>query len=136
MITSTTARTWPRAAPILHSSGIEDPDWDGDAADALRAREYARLDALDQTYLDYTGGGLYAESQVREHQELLRTGIFGNPHSNSPASRVVEVGLVQRIQARVLARPQRIHRVAVPIVVLDARRGRDRGSAGQGASRR
>ncbi len=87
MITSTTGRSLPRAAPSLHSSGIGDPDWDGDAVDALRAREYARLDAQDQTYLDYTGGGLYAESQLREHQELLRTGVFGNPHSNSPASR-------------------------------------------------
>ena len=52
----------------------------------MRAREYARLDAHDQTYLDYTGAGLYGESQLQEHQELLRAGIFGNPHSNSPAS--------------------------------------------------
>src|SRR6185437_8106238 len=28
-----------------------------------------------------------AESQLREHQELLRRGVFGNPHSTSPASR-------------------------------------------------
>jgi hypothetical protein len=28
------------------------------ALDELRATEYARLDALDQVYLDYTGGGL------------------------------------------------------------------------------
>jgi selenocysteine lyase/cysteine desulfurase len=55
--------------------------------EALRVREYARLDALDQVYLDYSGGGLYAESQLREHQELLQTGVFGNPHSNSPTSR-------------------------------------------------
>lgn len=60
-------------------------DWDG--LDLLRARDYARLDALDETYLDYTGGGLYAESQVRAHHELLAGGLFGNPHSNSPASR-------------------------------------------------
>ncbi len=54
---------------------------------ALRAREYARLDAQDHAYLDYTGGGLYADSQLREHQDLLRAGTFGNPHSNSPTSR-------------------------------------------------
>ena len=66
-----------RVAPAPGSSGISDPDWDGDAVEALRAREYARLDAQDQTYLDYTGGGLYAESQLREHQELLRTGSSG-----------------------------------------------------------
>jgi len=56
------------------------------ALDALRARDYARLDAQDHTYLDYTGGGLYAESQVRSHLELLLSGIFGNPHSTSPSS--------------------------------------------------
>jgi len=35
--------------------------------DELRAREYARLDAHDHIYLDYTGGGPYAESQLRDH---------------------------------------------------------------------
>ena len=64
-----------------------DPVWDGDAVAALRAREYARLDVRGEVYLDYTGGGLYAESQLREHQELLRDGVFGNPHSGSPSSR-------------------------------------------------
>ena len=39
--------------------------------DDLRATEYARLDALGQTYLDYTGGGLYAVSQLRDHQAML-----------------------------------------------------------------
>ena len=88
MITSAnTARSVPGSGPTLSSSRLDDPDWDADAVEALRAREYARLDAADQTYLDYTGGGLYAESQVRMHQEQLRVGIFGNPHSNSPASR-------------------------------------------------
>ena len=62
-------------------------EWDADAVVALRAREYARLDALDHVYLDYTGGGLYAESQLRQHQDLLRAGVFGNPHSGSPTSR-------------------------------------------------
>ena len=62
-------------------------EWDADAVVALRAREYARLDAQDHVYLDYTGGGLYAESQLRQHQDLLRAGVFGNPHSGSPTSR-------------------------------------------------
>ena len=35
------------------------------AIDELRAREFARLDALHHVYLDYTGSGLYAASQVR-----------------------------------------------------------------------
>jgi hypothetical protein len=32
--------------------------------DELRATEYARLDARGDVYLDYTGGSLYAASQV------------------------------------------------------------------------
>jgi molybdenum cofactor sulfurtransferase len=66
---------------------LRDPDWDRDAVEALRTREYARLDERDQVYLDYTGGGLYAESQLREHQALLRAGVLGNPHSDNPTSR-------------------------------------------------
>ena len=54
--------------------------------DDLRAHEYARLDALGQVYLDYTGGGLYAESQLREHMALLSDNVFGNPHSKNPTS--------------------------------------------------
>jgi selenocysteine lyase/cysteine desulfurase len=54
--------------------------------DALRASQYLRLDQQQQIYLDYTGGGLYAESQLRHHMELLQRGVFGNPHSKNPTS--------------------------------------------------
>ncbi|HYT34087.1 MAG TPA: aminotransferase class V-fold PLP-dependent enzyme, partial [Ktedonobacteraceae bacterium] len=54
--------------------------------DILRAREYARLDSGKHIYLDYTGGGLYATSQVRAHQALLADSVFGNPHSSNPTS--------------------------------------------------
>ncbi len=54
--------------------------------DDLRATEYARLDALDHVYLDYTGGGLYAESQLQQHIDLLHGHVFGNPHSSNPTS--------------------------------------------------
>src|SRR3954465_3815505 len=83
---------------------IPSPGWDGDgeAIEDLRAREYGRLDAQDHVYLDYAGGGLYAESQLREHQALLRRGIFGNPHSNSPASRLA-TGLADEARRAVLA---------------------------------
>ena len=56
------------------------------ALDTLRATEYRRLDDQHQVYLDYTGGSLYAESQLRKHADLLRSGVFGNPHSVNPAS--------------------------------------------------
>jgi len=54
--------------------------------DDLRISEYARLDAGEQVYLDYTGGGLYAEAQVRSHHKLLSEHVFGNPHSSNPTS--------------------------------------------------
>lgn len=54
--------------------------------DELRASEYARLDAQQQLYLDYTGGGLYAESQFRRHLEFLNGQVLGDPHSHNPTS--------------------------------------------------
>jgi molybdenum cofactor sulfurtransferase len=54
---------------------------------ALRAREFGRLDARGDVYLDYTGSALYPDSLVRAHAELLREAVLGNPHSDSPASR-------------------------------------------------
>ena len=57
----------------------------GDALLAeLRRTEYGRLDAGGHVYLDYTGAGLYADSQLDEHVALLRDGVFGNPHSRQP----------------------------------------------------
>jgi selenocysteine lyase/cysteine desulfurase len=54
---------------------------------ALRRREFSRLDEQRHTYADYTGSALYGASQIRAQQALLAGGIFGNPHSESPASR-------------------------------------------------
>ncbi|HET7464009.1 MAG TPA: aminotransferase class V-fold PLP-dependent enzyme [Longimicrobium sp.] len=52
----------------------------------LRRREFSRLDELGHVYLDYTGAGLYAESQVRAHAEYLCHTVLGNPHSRNPTS--------------------------------------------------
>ena len=56
------------------------------ALDDLRATDYSRLDATGQVYLDYTGGSLYAQSQIDEHLALLAGCAFGNPHSSNPTS--------------------------------------------------
>jgi molybdenum cofactor sulfurtransferase len=69
--------------------------------DALRASDYSRLDRNRQVYLDYTGGGLYADSQVRKHQEILLAGVFGNPHSSNPTS-MAATELVEGARAHVL----------------------------------
>jgi len=69
--------------------------------DELRRTDYARLDEQDQAYLDYTGGGVYAESQVRAHLELLRNSVLGNPHSASLSSSA-STTLVERARRAVL----------------------------------
>ena len=55
--------------------------------DGMRARDYSRLDATGHVYLDYTGGGLYADSQLTRHRDLLARAVFGNPHSQNLPSR-------------------------------------------------
>jgi selenocysteine lyase/cysteine desulfurase len=69
--------------------------------DALRATDLARLDRQRHVYLDYTGGGLYGESQVRRHAEMLLGNVFGNPHSSSPTS-LAATELLERCRRRVL----------------------------------
>ena len=54
--------------------------------DELRATEYSYLDATGLVYLDYTGSGLPASSQLAAHTDRIRSGCFGNPHSENPAS--------------------------------------------------
>jgi molybdenum cofactor sulfurtransferase len=71
------------------------------ALDELRARELSRLDRAGHVYLDYTGGGLYGEIQVRRHLELLLGNVLGNPHSQNPTS-LATTELVERCRRRVL----------------------------------
>jgi selenocysteine lyase/cysteine desulfurase len=54
--------------------------------DELRSTDYSILDRQGHVYLDYTGGGLFAASQLAAHQALLSTFVFGNPHSYNPTS--------------------------------------------------
>jgi molybdenum cofactor sulfurtransferase len=67
----------------------------------LRHDEFGRLDAGGQTYLDYTGAGLYAESQLAEHLEIVRSSVLGNPHSANPTS-AAATELVERTRSAVL----------------------------------
>jgi selenocysteine lyase/cysteine desulfurase len=79
------------------------PDYQGTGRiDALRSSEYRRLDAQHHVYLDYTGGGLHAESQVREHLALLNNRVLGNPHSVSLTSSGM-TELVEQARRAVLA---------------------------------
>jgi molybdenum cofactor sulfurtransferase len=69
--------------------------------DELRQSDYARLDRLGHIYLDYTGGSLYSEQQVKAHLELLLNNVFGNPHSTNPTSQAM-TRLVESARAYVL----------------------------------
>jgi hypothetical protein len=72
------------------------------AFDELRQREFSRLDAGGHAYLDYAGSGLYGESQVRAHAELLTRSVLRNPHSRHPTS-MAATELVERTRERILA---------------------------------
>ena len=78
------------------------PEYESTARlDEIRAFDYSRLDAAGDAYLDYTGAGLYAASQIRQHGELLASSLLGNPHSASPAS-LSATHLVERTRRAVL----------------------------------
>jgi molybdenum cofactor sulfurtransferase len=79
------------------------PDYAGThALDDLRNSDYARIDRAGHVYLDYTGGGLYAESQVRAHMDLLLSNVFGNPHSTNPTS-LAATRLIEHTRAAILS---------------------------------
>ena len=72
-----------------------------DFFEILRNVEYKRLDKNNQVYLDYTGGNLYAKSQIMEHQDLLIHNILGNPHSTNPTSQL-STRLVEEAREKVI----------------------------------
>jgi molybdenum cofactor sulfurtransferase len=85
----------PTQQPLTH------PPAEATRFEQLRRDEFARLDEAGHTYLDYTGAGLYARSQVEGHLELLRSTVLGNPHSANPTSTAASE-LVERARAAVL----------------------------------
>ena len=54
--------------------------------DELRATEYRHLDHDGQVYLDYAGAGVAARAQIVAHHDRLLSGLYANPHSESPSS--------------------------------------------------
>ena len=52
--------------------------------DDIRENDMKRLKGA--VYLDYTGSGMYRESQVQKCNDMLLHGVFGNAHSRSPSS--------------------------------------------------
>jgi selenocysteine lyase/cysteine desulfurase len=81
-------------------AGVARPMLTDDATyfDALRAREFSRLDAAGCAYLDYTGSGVYAESLIRADTHRLMHSVGGNPHSDACMAECIE-----RTRADVLA---------------------------------
>src|SRR5271166_2749935 len=90
------------AAAALRDFEWRYPAYAGTAVlDDMRARDYSRLDVAGHVYLDYTGGGLYADSQLARHRDLLARAVFGNPHSQNLPSRHM-TALVEATRAQIL----------------------------------
>lgn len=68
--------------------------------DDLRENDMKRMKGA--VYLDYTGSGMYRESQIQKCANLLLNGVYGNAHSRSPSSLNTEhlVPYVFRIHCR------------------------------------
>lgn len=98
---TSTAGTSPETAEAAFRAAH--PEYECTAAlDELRRTDFARLDAAGSVYLDYTGAGLYGDSLLDEHLALLRSNVFGNPHSVNPTSTAM-TELVERARASVLS---------------------------------
>ena len=52
--------------------------------DAIRQSDLKRTKG--SVYLDYTGSGVYRESQIRKWSDMWLSGFYGNAHSRSPSS--------------------------------------------------
>lgn len=70
--------------------------------DELRTTEYGFLDDQGHVYLDYTGAGLAAKSQLQSHAQRLGANVLGNPHSINPTSEASTV-MVEETRERILA---------------------------------
>jgi selenocysteine lyase/cysteine desulfurase len=67
----------------------------------LRAEEYGYLDRKGHIYLDHTGAGLPAESQLAAHAGRITSDCYGNPHSENPTAAASD-RLVAETRAAVL----------------------------------
>ncbi|MEU9276038.1 aminotransferase class V-fold PLP-dependent enzyme [Streptomyces sp. NPDC048341] len=79
----------------IRGDGAEDR---GEFAE-LRTREFGYLDEGGHTYLDHTGAGLPPRSLVMGSARRITGGLFGNPHSESPAPRASGLLLAEARQA-------------------------------------
>ncbi|MER7050086.1 aminotransferase class V-fold PLP-dependent enzyme [Streptomyces jumonjinensis] len=96
-MTENLTETDDRRTPVKHPDGTTD----GAEFDRIRAAEYGYLDETGHIYLDYTGAALPARRQLHAQTERLTRGVFGNPHTESPAS-APSTALVERARERVL----------------------------------
>ena len=115
-------------AAVLSEFQQRYPTYAGTAVlDAMRARDYTQLDATGHIYLDYTGGGLYADSQLARHRDLLAGAVFGNPHSQNVPSQEA-TAQVEATRAQILkffrASPEEYEVIFTPNATGALRAGR------------
>jgi selenocysteine lyase/cysteine desulfurase len=74
------------SAPLMVRRRMQRPGAEAPLLTELRAREFSRLDASRQAYLDYAGAALYPASLVAGDAARLLRDVLGNPHSASAPS--------------------------------------------------
>ncbi|RIA94014.1 pyridoxal phosphate-dependent transferase [Glomus cerebriforme] len=68
--------------------------------DQIREEEYPQL--KNEIYLDHTGATTFARSAVVNFNNDILTNLYGNPHSNSPSSRLSSMR-IEQVRKRVLS---------------------------------
>ncbi|KAG8408399.1 hypothetical protein J3459_017810 [Metarhizium acridum] len=68
-------------------------------AEAVRAAEYPMLQG--QVYLDHAGATILSPSAMEETWQDMRNNVYGNPHSESPSSKL-STRLVEEVRHRIL----------------------------------
>lgn len=54
-------------------------------------------------YLDHAGATMFSAHQLRDHEQLLLTNLYGNPHSTSAPSGSASAATVDDLRARLAA---------------------------------
>ncbi|EQC36823.1 hypothetical protein SDRG_05655 [Saprolegnia diclina VS20] len=77
-------------------------DEDGnDVLTKMREEEFPHMQG--HVYLEHAGATMFSAHQLRDHQQLLLTNLYGNPHSTSAPSGSAAAAAVDDLRARLAA---------------------------------
>ncbi|KDO32872.1 hypothetical protein SPRG_02564 [Saprolegnia parasitica CBS 223.65] len=73
----------------------------GDVLTKMREDEFPHMQG--HVYLDHAGATMFSAHQLRDHQQLLVTNLYGNPHSTSAPSGSASAAAVDDLRAHLAA---------------------------------